>query len=86
MRRIGEDIFDEANGLFVVTVDPAGCESVIDECRIGCGVDIGQHAAIFARGRIPGEDVIEAVTVANRVLGGYSGNLDYASERHLRDE
>ena len=31
------------------------------------------------------EALIEAVTVANRVLGGYSGNLDYASERHLRD-
>ncbi len=31
------------------------------------------------------EALIDAVTVANRVLGGYSGNLDYASERHLRD-
>ena len=31
------------------------------------------------------EALIDAVTVSNRILGGYSANLDYDSERHLRD-
>lgn len=31
------------------------------------------------------EALIEAVTIANRVLGGFSGNLDYPGDLYLRD-
>jgi len=31
------------------------------------------------------EALIEAVTVCNRILGGYGGHLDYPGERYLRD-